>query len=103
MSAGLPFLLIVASCLFGLGAFGMMARRNAMSTVCSAALLLLAAVVAVIGLRAFAVPAAGRSAGSALAIVLGAMIAAELALAVSLARSTGPVGHPVEDAAGLDA
>lgn len=103
MTAGGVFLLLVASFLLGLGAFGIMARRNVMAMVCSAELVLLAAVVAVIGFGAFAAPAAERPAGSALAIVLGAVIAAGVGVAVTLTRTVGPAGNTVEDAAGLDA
>lgn len=102
MSGGPIFLLVVAAALAGLGAFGMMARRNAFTVLCSAQLLLLAAAVGVIDLAAFGTPAPGRPPAAVLAMVLSITALAAVAAALSLTRRAGPLTS-VDDAAADEA
>jgi NADH-quinone oxidoreductase subunit K len=83
MTAGLAQLLILSAVVFGLGCFGLVARRSLMHVLLNAALMLMAPIILVLGVAGLG-PGKGGGSGAALAIVAAVALAAQLGVGMVL-------------------
>ncbi len=82
MTSSLDAYLVLSTLLFGIGAFGFLARRNAISMLMSVELMLNAVNLAIIGFAAF--NEALRVHGSVIAIMVRSVAAAEVTVGLAI-------------------
>lgn len=80
MSVDLNFFLALSAGLFGVGCFGLLARRSAMAVLMSAELMLTAAILALVAFSRFSLGPSHHTAGLALATLAAVAGVAELAV-----------------------
>jgi len=85
MSVGLNLILVGSAALFAIGAFGAVARRSAIITLLGTQFMLTAGGIAFVAFARFGLGAANATAGATMALVVGAIAVAELAVGLAMA------------------
>jgi NADH-quinone oxidoreductase subunit K len=85
MNAGLNLVLAASAALFAVGAFGVVARRNAVLMLIGSQFMFMAGSIAFVAFARFGLGALNAPAGGAVAIFVGATAVAELAIGLAMA------------------
>jgi NADH:ubiquinone oxidoreductase subunit K len=85
MSVGLTPILVASAALFAIGAFALVARRNMIITLLGTQFMLVAPAIAFVAFGRFGLGAAHETSAAALALFVGAISVAELAVGLSMA------------------
>ena len=85
MSLGLTPILVASAILFAIGAFAVVARRNMVITLLGTQFMLVAAAIAFVAFGRFGLGAMHENSAAALALLVGAISIAELAIGLGMA------------------
>jgi NADH-quinone oxidoreductase subunit K len=85
MSLGLTPVLVASAILFAIGSFAVVARRNLVITLLGTQFMLLAAAIAFVAFGRFGLGATHENSAAALALLVGAISIAQLAIGLSMA------------------
>ena len=85
MNVGLDAVLVASASLFAIGAFGVVVRRSTIVMLLGAQLMLLAGAIAFVAFGRFGLGAQHDNTGSTMALFVGAISVAELAVGLALA------------------
>ena len=99
MSAGLNLFLVGSAALLAVGAFALVARRNAFVALLGTQFMFMAGGIAFVAFARFGVGASHAAGGQAVALFAGAIAVAELAIGLAMAVLLYREGHSL----GLDA
>jgi len=84
VSVGVTYFLLLSTGLFAIGCFGILAKRNAITLLMSAELMLNAAAIALVAFARFGYREVAPLAGQAFALFILAVATAELAVGVAI-------------------